>query len=112
MDTSKKKPLIPLPVVLGIVLLLVMGLAIGATFYYFVEGMSPVDSIYFAAMTLTTVGYGDFAPKTDLGKMFTAVYAFVGIGTFLGFAAIISQTALDRMHRLHKSFTENHKPKP
>jgi voltage-gated potassium channel len=31
-------------------------------------------------MTLATVGYGDFAPKTDLGKIFTMLYVFVGIG--------------------------------
>lgn len=90
-------------------MLLLIILAGGAAFYYFVEGLAPVDAIYFAAMTLTTVGYGDFVPKTDVGKMFTAVYAFTGIGLFLGFAAMISQAALVRIHRVHADFQKNHK---
>jgi hypothetical protein len=42
-----------------------------------------VDALYFSVVTLTTVGYGDFAPQTDLGKLFTAVYVRLGIGILL-----------------------------
>ena len=44
-----------------------------------------VDAVYFSVVTLTTVGYGDFAPQTDVGKLFTAVYVLVGIGILLTF---------------------------
>lgn len=71
----------------------------GALFYHLVEGYSYIDAVYFTAMTLTTVGYGDFAPQTDVGKLFTAVYAFVGVGTFLGFAATLFQAAVNRAHK-------------
>lgn len=104
MDKPKKRSLIPRPAVFGVLILLSLSLVVGSTFYHFVEGLAPVDAFYFASMTLTTVGYGDFVPKTDLGKIFTAVYAFIGIGAFLGFAAMLSQAALDRMHRIHKTF--------
>ncbi len=77
-------------------LLLIFGLLVivwlgGSIFYHLVEGLSVVDSIYFTAITLTTVGYGDFSPQTDAGKIFTAIYAFIGIGIFLGFAAALFQ---------------------
>jgi heme/copper-type cytochrome/quinol oxidase subunit 1 len=36
-------------------------------------------------MTLTTIGFGDFVPATDLGKIFTIVYVFMGLGILLGF---------------------------
>jgi voltage-gated potassium channel len=72
---------------------------IGSVFYHLVEGLSYVDALYFTAVTLTTVGYGDFAPKTDAGKLFTAVYAFVGIGIFLGFAATLFQAVAGRLKR-------------
>lgn len=39
-----------------------------------------LDSLYFCVITLATVGYGDFSPKTDLGKIFTMIYVFLGIG--------------------------------
>lgn len=57
----------------------------GTLVYHFVEGWRWLDSIYFSVMTLTTVGYGDFAPQTDFGKIFTIIYALTGIGIIFGF---------------------------
>jgi len=45
-------------------------IVIGTVFYSRVEGWRPLDALYFTIITLTTVGYGDFAPKTDAGKIF------------------------------------------
>ena len=98
------------PIILGAILILAACLLAGALFYYFVEGLSFVDALYFASMTLTTVGYGDFVPTTVAGKIFTSIYAFVGIGTFFGCAALLFQAALVRIHKLHvvlKTHLEN-----
>lgn len=60
-------------------------LAIGTVTYHFLEGWSYIDSLYFSVVTLTTIGYGDFAPKTDTGKLFTVIYILLGIGIILSF---------------------------
>jgi len=60
-------------------------LIMGTLVYHFVEGWSYVDSIYFSVVTLTTIGFGDFAPKTDVGKIFTILYIIAGIGMILSF---------------------------
>jgi len=36
-------------------------------------------SFYYATTVLTTIGYGHSTPKTDGGKMFTMIYAIIGI---------------------------------
>jgi len=66
----------------GILIVLIIWL-IGSLFYYEVEKFSIVDSFYFAATTLTTVGFGDLHPRTTLGKMFTVAYVFMGLGVVL-----------------------------
>ena len=62
---------------------LVMG---GAFFYRQVEDLSWIDSVDFTVITLTTVGYGDIAPQTVAGKLFTTAYLLIGIGIGIGVA--------------------------
>jgi len=40
------------------------------------------DALWCAAMTLTSVGYGDTYPVTDLGKALTIILCLLGIGIF------------------------------
>ncbi len=73
----------------------VLGVAVtmvghGTVFYGFVEDVSWIDSLYFCVITLTTVGYGDISPATTAGKVFTIIYAVMGIGVFV---ALVSTTA-------------------
>lgn len=57
----------------------------GSVVYHYLEEWSWIDSIYFSIITLTTVGYGDFSPQTDEGKVFTIFYIVLGIGIILTF---------------------------
>ena len=38
------------------------------------------DSIYWAIVTITTVGYGDISPVTPLGKFIASIMMFIGYG--------------------------------
>lgn len=60
-------------------------IATGTFFYHFIEGFRWVDSYYFTVGTMFTVGYGDLAPETDFGKVFTTVYMIIGVGIIGGF---------------------------
>jgi O-antigen ligase len=86
------------PQFVSLALLAVVALISGTGFYSLVEGLRFIDALYFSVITLTTVGYGDFAPETDAGKIFTAVYVLVGVGILLAFittvAAKVAQTPL------------------
>ena len=45
-------------------------LVFGTFVFHYLEGWRWLDSLYFCVITLTTIGYGDFTPRTDLGKIF------------------------------------------
>lgn len=60
-------------------------IAFGSIMFHYLEGWTWIDSVYFSVITLTTVGYGDFSPQTDEGKIFAIFYIFIGIGIILSF---------------------------
>jgi voltage-gated potassium channel len=55
-------------------------LLVGTLVFHEVEGWAYLDSFYFSAITLATVGYGDFTPQTPVGKLLTVFYIFMGFG--------------------------------
>lgn len=79
-------------------------IAIGTVFYHFVEGWRWLDSYYFSVVTLATVGYGDFTPKTDIGKLFTTFYILSGVGIITAF---ISFSLKKRGQRFQKRGESN-----
>jgi len=56
--------------VLGPLLFLLIGSVVG----YFVHGWDMVDSLYWAVVSTTTIGYGDLLPSSDQEKLFAAVF--------------------------------------
>lgn len=85
-------------------------LIIAACAMYFAENEAQPDkfttiphSIWWAAMTLTTVGYGEIYPVTPTGKAITIFISFLGIGLFAIPAGIISanlKEILDERNRI------------
>ena len=72
-------------------------IATGTGVYTFVEGLRVIDAFYLSVVTLCTVGYGDYTPHTDAGKLFTAFYVLVGVGIVLSFVTrVATQTIEDR----------------
>ena len=88
--------------VLAIVALVV---AIGALGFYSAEsGKNPAvdglgDSLWWALVTMTTVGYGDIVPTTTGGRVFGAFLMFTGIGA-LGVSTAAIAAYLIRFDRL------------
>ena len=57
------------------------------------------QSIYWAVITLASVGYGDISPITDGGRIATVIAALAGIGIFALPAAILSSAFVDQLHQ-------------
>lgn len=68
----------------------------GTLFYWRVEDWTPFQSLYFSVITLTTVGYGDLAPTTALGRAFTMGYVLLGLGVIVALVSHIARHASRR----------------
>jgi voltage-gated potassium channel Kch len=47
--------------------------------YHHLEGWDLLDSVYFTVVSVTTVGYGDLYPTTQVGMVFSIFYLAVGL---------------------------------
>ncbi|MES2562828.1 MAG: ion transporter [Pseudomonadota bacterium] len=78
MANSMRKILVFLSVVIMVVLIV-------GTLMYVIEGpqhgfTSIPKAIYWALSTITTVGYGDLVPRTELGRMLASIVMLIGWG--------------------------------
>jgi len=98
LKNSKQKLTVFLVAILAVVTIL-------GTVMYMVEGeengfTSIPESIYWAIVTLTTVGYGDIAPHTDLGKFISSFvmilgYAIIAVPT--GIVTVATNNQMEKM---------------
>lgn len=78
----------------GLLVTTVTAVVGGTIFYWRVEDLSWVDSLYLTVMTLTTVGYGDVSPMTTGGRLFTVFYVLLGIGLVAALVTEIARSAI------------------
>lgn len=83
-----------------LVLVLVLALIMG----YF-EGWSAIQSIYFAVISVTTVGFGDVAPERDGTRLFAVLFIPIAVAVFGEIIARIAGLYISRQVRtIEKKF--------
>jgi voltage-gated potassium channel len=55
---------------------------VGTLGFVFIEGFSLMDAIYQTGITFTTVGFGEIAPISDAGRIFTITLIIAGFAVF------------------------------
>lgn len=71
-------------------------LLVGTVSYHALEDWTWIQSLYFSAVTLTTIGYGDFHPTTDESRLFTVFYIFFGVFAVLSAITIVGSWHMQR----------------
>jgi hypothetical protein len=54
---------------------------VGIMVFHLIEGWNYLDSAYFVTTTVLTIGYGDITPKTEIGKLATIIFGWIGVST-------------------------------
>ena len=91
---------------LGVLIVLVGMVIIAASLLYLAEGhhenskfATVPQAMWWAIVTLTTVGYGDVTPETPLGKMLAGIVMICGLGFFALPIGIIASGFMEEFRR-------------
>ena len=100
-----------------VALLVILNFLFGALFYFverdIQEGLTFSDAIWWAMVTMTTVGYGDFYAQTNLGRyLISYPCMLVGIGIIGYLISALAESMVERIGRYRRGFmaikTKNH----
>ncbi|KAK2031194.1 ion channel protein [Colletotrichum zoysiae] len=80
-------------------ILFLVYLLVGALVFSTIEGWAYLDAVYWADVTLFTVGFGDFAAATPLGRALIIPYALVGVVSLGLVVGSIRSLVLERGRR-------------
>lgn len=72
------------------VVLLVLALVYGTGGYMVIEGFGFVDALYMTVTTLTTVGFGEVHPLSDVGRLFTISLVAFGVVAVFDLLAVFT----------------------
>lgn len=67
------------------------------------------DALYWAAVTLTTVGYGDLCPVTDLGRTVSILSSIFGVAIIALPSGIITASYMEELHNERKNKDKHRK---
>ncbi|MCD6385838.1 potassium channel protein [Candidatus Sumerlaeota bacterium] len=85
-------------VALSFLLLLILWGGMG---FHFIEHINIFDAIYMVIITLTTIGYGDFVPKTMTGRAFAIGLIIVGFATVFYTMTLITHLIIEgEIHKI------------
>lgn len=89
----------------GMVLVTLVGMA----GYVLIEGYPPLDALYMAVITVSTVGYREVRPLDTAGKIFTVIFIITGVGTSFYLLAVIAELLIEGRLKEHLGVTAMHR---
>jgi len=81
--------------ILYALLIFVIAISSGVIGYEIIEGMTHLEALYMTVITISTVGFGEVEPLTELGKKFTIFLIIFNIGAFTYALSVLSSFILE-----------------
>lgn len=84
-------------------------IGIGTILFHRLEPWTWIQAFYFSVVTITTVGFGDLTPSTEISRLFTAIYILIGVSIGIVTLSIIGSAILKNREESYKKRTDKSK---
>ena len=102
------------PVMSAAAFIMILLIILTASLGYLVEHAAQPEkfeniptAIYWAVITLASVGYGDISPITPIGRVITVIMSLLGSGIFAIPAGLLASAFSDQLHKERESLKAN-----
>jgi voltage-gated potassium channel Kch len=102
------------PVMSAAAFIMILLIVLTASLGYLVEHAAQPEkfeniptAIYWAVVTLASVGYGDISPITPIGRAITVIMSLAGIGIFAIPAGLLASAFSDQLHKEREALKAN-----
>ena len=102
------------PVMSAAAFIMILLIVLTASLGYLVEHAAQPEkfeniptAIYWAVITLASVGYGDISPITPIGRAITVIMSLAGIGIFAIPAGLLAAAFSDQLHKEREALKAN-----
>jgi voltage-gated potassium channel len=84
-----------------VLIMLALAISIGVEGFMLIEHYSFLDALYMTIITVSTVGYGEVHPLSDIGKIFNMFLIVTNLGLFTYLVSTLTGYFLDGEFRQH-----------
>uniref|UniRef100_A0A915IER5 Potassium channel domain-containing protein n=1 Tax=Romanomermis culicivorax TaxID=13658 RepID=A0A915IER5_ROMCU len=94
---------VPTPIILSI---LVGYMLLGALLISYLESWTFFDGFYFAFISLTTIGFGDYVPENQSYYMFDMLYIFFGLAITTMCIDLVGAQYIEKIHNFGRAIKD------
>lgn len=91
-------------IIFDIALIAVVVWLISGLSFSLVEGVDPATGLYWALVTMTTVGYGDIVPSTEAGRAIAMLTIVSGIAVYTALVSVAAGTIVEAAERRRQGY--------
>lgn len=88
---------------------IVLWLGLGTLIFHYLEKWTWIQSFYFSVISVTTVGFGDLTPTSDLSRLVVSFYILFGVSIVLAALSVIGGHYLATREETYKTLINNKK---
>lgn len=104
--TTRIRSVVRRHILFDIIMIAVFIWLVSGSLFSIVERVGMTDGLYWALVTMTTVGYGDIVPRTAAGRIIAMLTIAAGIAVYTATVSVAASSIVEAAERRRQGYTK------